>query len=62
MLSDEHAEEHSFVRSWMTRMDNMGEGFFSSIGKFLALGLLFALGAAALITMGSSAPDIIPKP
>ena len=61
VLTEEHSEEHSFVRSWMHRMDNMGEGFFSSIGKSLAWGVLLVLGALALVTLGGNTSQILPK-
>jgi len=61
VLTEEHSEEHSFVRSWMNHMDNMGEGFFSSLGKSLAWGVLLVLGALALVTMGGNPSQILPK-
>ncbi|MDX8383907.1 MAG: hypothetical protein R8M45_07485 [Ghiorsea sp.] len=51
-LSVNHEEEHKFIQMWMSRMDNMGTGFFSSIGKGLAALVILGFAAAALVTMG----------
>ena len=50
-LGEKHTVEHKFVERWMERIDRMGDGFWSNIGKFFALGFLALLAMIALFTM-----------
>jgi len=53
-LHTTHDEEHKFLQTWMHRMDSMGEGFFSSLGKSIAAIIFLGFAAAALVAVGKS--------
>jgi len=53
-ITESHEEEHKFIKTWMGRMDSMGDGFFNSIGKALATLVFLGFAAAALASMGKA--------